>query len=182
MHPAPVVRLSPSDAERFARFRERMLREAPWAFAATPEDDVALDPAYLGKSLAESENAILAIEEAGTLVASAGIVRMKSPKFAHRAKLWGVFVDAGRRGCGLGRRVTAAAVDLARTWDGVDFVDLGVSANSPEARRLYESLGFTVWGREPETTQYGGQRYDEIYMSLRVDRRAGGGARPAGGG
>jgi RimJ/RimL family protein N-acetyltransferase len=50
-------------------------------------------------------------------------------------------------------------------------VDLGVSENAPEARRLYEKLGFRVWGREPASTQHGTQRYDEIYMSLRLQRR-----------
>ena len=62
----------------------------------------------------------------------------------------------------------SAAIDLARSWVGVDFVDLSVSENAPEAQRLYESLGFEQWGREPEVTEYEGQRYDEIYMTLRL--------------
>jgi RimJ/RimL family protein N-acetyltransferase len=61
-----------------------------------------------------------------------------------------------------------AVITHARRWRGVTFLDLGVSANSPEAQRLYESLGFVVWGREPEATEYDGRRYDEIHMTLRL--------------
>jgi ribosomal protein S18 acetylase RimI-like enzyme len=149
-----------------------MLAAAPWAFTATPDDDMALDLAHLRSSLGESENAIFAVEAAespSTLVAAAGVYRMKSPKFAHRARVWGVYVDSRHRGKGLGRAVVATAVELAASWQGVDFVDLSVSANSPEARRLYESLGFQQWGREPETLQHDGQRYDEINMTLRFE-------------
>lgn len=169
---AAVIRLIPNDAERFALLRKRMLTESPWAFASTPEDDDALDHAHLRSILGEDRNAIVAVEGVDALIAAAGIFRMKSPKFTHRAKLWGVFVEPGHRGCGLGRAVVGAAVELAKRWEGVEFIDLGVSENSPEAQHLYLSLGFEEWGREPETTQYKGQHYDEIYMSLRLARRA----------
>jgi RimJ/RimL family protein N-acetyltransferase len=168
---AAVIRLTPTDAERFVLVRERMLAESPWAYAATPEDDDALDPAHLRSMLRESENAIVAVAAGESLIATAGIARMKSPKFAHRAKLWGVFVDPSHRGRGLGRAVASAAIELAKHWRGVEFIDLGVSENSPEAQHLYASLGFEQWGREPETTQHNGRRYDEIYMALRVGRR-----------
>lgn len=181
-----VIKLGPADAERFALVRKRMLADAPWAFVSTPEDDPNLDLGYLRDVLGQVQNEILAIEardvepvtgapadevEGQDLVAAAGIFRMKSPKFSHRARLWGVFVSPECRGRGLGRLVISAAVELAKSWKGVEFIDLGVSENSPDARRLYESVGFEEWGREPEATHYDGHRYDEIYMSLRVRAR-----------
>lgn len=167
-----VISLAPSDAERYVALRRRMLMEAPWAFSSTLEDDLGLDVNFLRTALSEAENAILAVEapESGTLVAAAGTVRDKKPKFSHRAKLWGVFVEPRYRGQGLGRAVVTAALEVARRWDGIAFVDLGVSANSPEAHSLYKRLGFVEWGREPEATVVNGQRYDEIHMSLRVER------------
>lgn len=181
---AQPIRLTPANAARYARLRLRMLTAAPWAFAASPEDDVALSLTRLTELLAEEQNAIFAIEAADALsekpsdalespdrpelIAAAGVFRMKNPKFAHRAKIWGVFVEPAYRGKGLGRAVVSAAVELARTWPGVDYIDLGVSENAPEARRLYESLGFEVWGREPEATDVAGRRYDELHMTLRL--------------
>jgi ribosomal protein S18 acetylase RimI-like enzyme len=106
--------------------------------------------------------------EPAELVAGAGILRMKRAKFAHRARLWGVYVEPEQRGRGLGRVVVSAAIEVARTWPGLEYIDLGVSANAPKAHRLYESLGFTAWGREPESTAHGALRYDEIYMTLKL--------------
>jgi len=95
-------------------------------------------------------------------------MRARSPKFAYRASIWGVFVEPAYRGNGLGRAVVTAAIDLARSWSGVDYVDLGASGAAPEAQRLYERLGFAAWGREPEATEIDGRRYDEIHMTLRL--------------
>lgn len=167
--PTPI-QLKPTDVERYVRLRLRMLDDAPWAFSASPGDDEALDPARLATMFGEEHSATFAIEspERRELVAAASIRRGRPPKFAHRAGIWGVFIEPAHRGQGLGRAVVSAAIDLARTWPGVDFIDLGVSENSPEALRLYESLGFVPWGREPEATEHAGHRYDEIYMTRRL--------------
>jgi ribosomal protein S18 acetylase RimI-like enzyme len=176
--PAPI-RLTPADAARYLRLRDRMLRDAPWAFDASPVDGDALDLARTAATLASAHAATFAVEapagadagdadDAAELVAAATITRALSPKFAHRARISGVFVHPAHRGGGLGRAVMAAAIGCARGWQGVDFVDLGVSENSPAALRLYESLGFRAWGREPEATALDGRRYDEIYMTLRL--------------
>jgi len=157
--------------------RREMLENSPWAFGATLADDKGLDVLTVERRLTDPENAIFAIErpresdpsdDAAHLIAVAGILRLKPAKFAHRARIWGVFVSPPYRGQGLGRLVVEAALELARSWPGVDFVDIGVSENSPEAQRLYESLGFRAWGRQPQVTQYADARYDEIYLSLRL--------------
>lgn len=180
--PQPVIRLDTSAATRYLRLRRRMLLDAPWSFAASPDDDVALQLEQLTEYLGDTAKAIFAVEmpdapggvgelAAGNLpelVAAAGIMRATQRKFVHRARLWGVFVEPDHRGRGLGRMVVSAAIGLARTWPGVDYVDLGVSENAPAARALYESLGFRAWGREPEATECDGRRYDEIHMTLRV--------------
>src|SRR5688500_13685227 len=146
-----VIRLHPSDAERYTKLRRRMLRDAPWAFSASPDEDIALDLTHLRRTYAEPHSATFAIEapppDASDLVASAGIYRMTQPKFLHRAQIWGVFVAEPYRGRGFGRAVMTAAVDVARTWPGVVFVDLAVSANLPEAQSLYVSMGIESLGR-----------------------------------
>jgi ribosomal protein S18 acetylase RimI-like enzyme len=185
--PAPI-RLGPADASRYSRLRRRMLVESPWSFSASPEDDAALEPARLAELLRDEESAIFAIEasaveragggrraaSATELIAAATVVRMKRPKFAHRARIWGVFVEPEHRGRGLDRAVMEAAIGAARGWPGVDYVDLAVSANAPAAEHLYRRLGFVAWGREPEATEHAGRRHDEIHMTLRLADEAGG--------
>ena len=175
MAPAPAapIRLTPGDAPRYAALRRRMLEDAPWAFAASPDDDRALDLEDLARCLAPDHRpafAILAIEESpgGALVAAAGLARAARQKFAHRASVWGVFVEPAHRGRGHARALLEAVIALARTWPGLVYLDLGVSASSPEAQRLYEDLGFVAWGREPGATAWGEAHIDEIHMSLRL--------------
>ena len=170
MSPPGPFRLKPADSERYVRMRRRMLEDAPWAFAASVEDDVALDAGHMTKALAGEYNAILAIEAADSreLVAVAGVMRQKRAKFAHRVQMWGVFVEAAQRGRGLGKAVVKAALEFTRSWQGVDFVDVAVGEKSLHAKRLYESLGFEAWGREPEATDCDGSRYDEFHMTLRL--------------
>ena len=171
-----VIRLRTGDAERYVRLRLRMLTLTPWAFGATAEDDEALDVTHLAGVLAQEHHATFAIEAARSqeadrrpaLVASASLTRAKSPKFSHRARIWGVFVEPAYRGRAFGKALMQAVITHARSWQGVAFLDLGVSANSPEAQRLYESFGFAAWGREPEATEHDGRRYDEIHMTLRL--------------
>ena len=163
-------RLGPADAERYARLRARMLLDAPWAFAASPDDDRGSDALQVAEMMRSGEQAIIGIadDQDGELIAAAGIVRVARRKSAHRSKLWGVFVEPDHRGNGLARAVVSAAIEVAREWPGVDYVDLGVSANAPGAERLYASLGFVAWGREPESLECDGRRYDEIFMTLRL--------------
>lgn len=102
------------------------------------------------------------------MVTAAGILRVRQPKSAKRARIRSVFTDPEYRRQGLGRLVMTVAIDLARNWSGVDYLDHAVSENSPVAKRLHESLDFELLGREPEAMEYEGQRYDEIYMTLRL--------------
>ena len=83
---------------------------------------------------------------------------------AHRARIWGVYVTARARGRGFGGALVARLMETARGWPGVTSVGLAASERSEEAQRLYQSLGFRVWGREPGASLVEGRLYDEIHM------------------
>jgi ribosomal protein S18 acetylase RimI-like enzyme len=179
------IRLGIGDADRYARLRRRMLADSPWAFEASPEEDPVLDPIRLAALLSDRESAIFAVEagpadprrvngvqdgptHSPELLGTLGITRMTHPRFAHRARVWGVFVEPSHRGLGIGRALLGASLEVARSWPGLAYLDLSVSERSPEALGLYEAFGFRVWGREPEATDVQGSRYDELYMALRL--------------
>jgi ribosomal protein S18 acetylase RimI-like enzyme len=79
-----------------------------------------------------------------------------------------MFVHPDHRRRGLGERLLRAAIDHARTWEGVERLGLGVSETTPAARRLYERLGFGIWGTEPDALRYAGRSYAEHYLSLEL--------------
>ncbi|MEZ6241630.1 MAG: GNAT family protein [Phycisphaerales bacterium] len=172
MTPRPR-KLTPDDADAYLRLRHEMLLDSPWAFLSSPGDDVAEDRVEFGKKLREPENAILAIDgEDGSLLAVAGVYRVSRLKMRHWASIWGVYTTPSARRRGFSRAVTSGAIETARSWGGVEMINIAVSANSPGAQCLYESLGFVAWGREPNVTRVGDRTYDEIHLAMRLDEGA----------
>lgn len=167
----PTVRgLTPDDAERYVVLRREMLADAPWAFGASPGFDRGSDVAGVRDSLGRDGYAIVAAEvfAGGPLVAAVGVRREDQPKRRHIAGIWGVYVTPGWRGKRLANAVMVAAIDIARTWPGVEVLQLSVSVNSPAALRLYESLGFVAWGNEPDCLRVDGRSFAEIHMWRRA--------------
>jgi GNAT superfamily N-acetyltransferase len=166
---ARLLRLEDIDA--FAVIRSEMLRDSPWAFAASPEDDIASHPEAIRQWFDEPEHEVVVVdhpEDRGRLASVVGIRRETKKKFQHRASVWGVYTTPDSRGHGYGRMVMEYAIGLARSWGGVDILQLGVSGNAPEAMGLYLSLGFVEWGVEPDCVRIHGVSYDEHYLALRL--------------
>lgn len=169
----PNVRLlTAEDAEAYARLRTAMLIDTPRAFVSSPGDAHGERPDSVVEYLANPYQAIIVInhpDKPGELAAAAGLMRLKHRKVSHRADIWGVYCVPELRGHGYGRAVTTRAIEHARTWDGVERVGLSVSAQSPGAVALYESLGFVRWGLEPDAMRIDGQSFDEIHLSVRLE-------------
>lgn len=163
--------LTPADAAAYVALRREMLEDSPWAFAASPGDDVALDPAGVAARLGAPGGgyAIIGGWSGGRLAGAAGIIRSEHVKMAHRAHIWGVYVTPSARGSGLGAGIMRGVFDHARSWPGVTSVGLSVSVRSLEAIRLYERLGFTHWGLEPGALILDGRAHDEVHMVASLD-------------
>jgi len=100
------------------------------------------------------------------LMGTIGLYRDGRKKTAHKAQLWGMFVAPEDRGEGVGRKLLAAAIAHVRTLQGVTQAQISVSATAPEAKRLYESCGFQVWGAEPRALCLDGRFITQYHLSL----------------
>jgi RimJ/RimL family protein N-acetyltransferase len=150
--------------------RRQMLEDAPWAFTATAEEDIGCDPERLAARIVEPGQAIVgAFDAKGRLVGAAGLVRNPKKKLSHRALVWGVYVTPSARGMGIAREVMNAIFDVARFWPGVTSLALCASERAEVAQRLYQSLGFKIWGIEPAAVEIGGHRYAEAHMVAFLD-------------
>lgn len=167
--PYLIRRLALEDVGAYVSFRETMLLAAPDSFASSPGDDPAGTVSQLREQLAKSDNAIIGAFRGEALVGSAGVLRLPRQKMSHMARIWGVFVRPEDRSRGVGARVVRAAIELARTWPGVSAINLSVSEQAGNARRLYEGLGFVAWGVEPRALRFGGRTLDEVHMQLSLD-------------
>ena len=161
-----VRRLGPDDAPAFMTVRREALEADPMAFSASIEDDVALDPDFVRRSLNnEREQAVFGYFEGDRLRGIVGLVRASKQKQRHGAMIWGMYVSAGTRRRGAGRALLEAAIAQARAW-GVDQVQLSVTDAAPQAKRMYEAAGFKSWGRQPRALGWQGRFIDESHMVL----------------
>lgn len=163
--------LTEADLPAFIALRQMALTESPWAFGSTPEDDVGSDIEHMTKSMAKDEFKIIGVdhpEDASRLVAITGIYRVWRKKRQHRASIWGVYCDVNHRGNGYGKATVQAAIDLAKSWPGIELIDLGVGARSDAAHNVYLSLGFETWGLHPDALRENGEPIGEYQMVLRL--------------
>ncbi|MCA9286643.1 MAG: GNAT family N-acetyltransferase [Phycisphaerales bacterium] len=163
-----VRHLEAADAAAFHALRREALLDTPLAFGSSPEDDRFADLDAVHEQLRRGPEAVIIGAFLPSLVGCVGVYRDPHVKFAHRAHVWGMYVAPAARRQGLGTQLIEAAVAHARTLPDVIWVQLGVSAAAPVARRLYERAGFREWGIEPEATRYGDRLVDEHHLALRL--------------
>jgi ribosomal protein S18 acetylase RimI-like enzyme len=164
-------RLAREDAGALYLLRREAISGEPTAFGSSPADCRFREIGAVEECLADGNRAVFAIADPvdpQRLVAMAGISRETRDKQRHRASIWGVYVSPAHRGRGLGRSVVAACIDHARTWPNIEWVALGVSAEGEAAMSLYESLGFTTWGTEPDALRIDGAAIAQHHMMLRL--------------
>ena len=91
---------------------------------------------------------------------------------SHVLQIRGLAVHPARRRCGVGRRLTEACIEQARSR-GARKLSLRVLGGNVAARRLYESCGFTVEGVLREEFFLGGRYVDDVLMACMLDAVAG---------
>jgi len=96
------------------------------------------------------------------------LIERLDPRFRHKGRIWGVYVTASRRGNGVGRDLVRAVLNRAAKIEGLDQIQLSVTETQAAAIKLYHSLGFETFGREPRALKIGDRMVDEDYMIRRL--------------
>ncbi len=166
--PINVRLLTPDDADPLFHLRRAALLDSPLSFSASPEDDRYSSPEAVRGQLGETQSPVFgAFDE--KLVGMLGMYRLPQIKTAHIAMIWGVFVAPSARGRGVAAQLFEAAIAHARTIPGIASLQLSVNETTPGARRLYERMGFRVWGVEPDALRANGRSTSEAHMSLSLN-------------
>jgi len=158
--------LRPDDADALFALRRQALEDAPLAFAASPEDDRSSSPDAVREILGRGPDTAVfgALDE--DLLGMIGLYREPKRKMAHKLYLWGMYVRPEGRGRGIARALMQAVLAHAHTLDGVTRVHISVTEDADAAHALYQELGFTVWGTEPDAIRHGGHGVSERHMVL----------------
>lgn len=91
--------------------------------------------------------------------------RYARPTFRPHVDIEKVAVAPDAQGQGAGRKLMEALIRAAR-HHGTEVVTLDLRGDNAAAIGLYESLGFTRYGRLPDFVAVGERRYDTLLYSL----------------
>ena len=161
-----VRRFGAEDVPALLVLRREALEADSTAFGASVDDDRGLDPEFVRAVLTKTdEEAIFGYLDGAGWAGMVGIARVSKTKERHTAIIWGMYVTSRARNKGAGRALLDAAIRQARAW-GLDHVQRSVTETSAAAKRLYESAGFRVWGRQPRALQHGGRFLDTDHLTL----------------
>ncbi|MGG6310402.1 N-acetyltransferase family protein [Paenibacillus macerans] len=162
--------LQEADAEIYQNFRLLALRSSPEAFGSTYEREAAFSPESVANRLkaAEGKFVLGAFDDAGKLAGCVTFIRENGQKTLHKGNVFGMFVSPEMRGRGVGKALLRELVALAKGMDGVEQINLTVVSVNESARKLYESVGFQMYGTERRALKYNGQYFDEDLLVLRL--------------
>ena len=165
-----IRRLTPADVTAYRALRLEGLREAPTAFAASYDEEVAFPSSvYEGWLGAPPDRGTLGAFEDDELVGIATLGRESRSKLAHKAHILGMYVRADCRGRGIAGALLASAIALARMTAAIRQINVSANAANAAARRLYATAGFREFGLEPRSLQIDGEWHDEVHMRLDLD-------------
>lgn len=124
---------------------------------------------FLSRKEARPDEVEILAEVGGTVVGLGSLERIGWAEKTRPRVEFGVIVEKGYWSAGIGRALTLACLECARRA-GYSQVELDVVADNTAALRLYESVGFTEYGRNPRGFRSRtGQWQELVLMRLELD-------------
>jgi ribosomal protein S18 acetylase RimI-like enzyme len=140
----------------------------PEAFGSTYEREVKFTLDTVAERLRPTkEKFVLGAFDQNLLVGTVAFVRETGMKTAHKGNVYGMFVAPEMRGKGVGKLLLLELIKKAKHGDGLEQINLSVISGNGTAKKLYQALGFEVYGVERNALKYNGEYFDEELMVLK---------------
>lgn len=164
-----IKKLTPEYAEAYHRLMLQALQEFPSAFAASYEESRHQPISHVAESLQQAEGQVFgAFNGQDELVGVVGLRQEPLTKMHHKGVIWGMYVSRAYQGRGIGKQLLEAALTYACGMSGLEQLNLVVAEDNTGARRLYESLGFEIFGVEPRELKADGKYHNGVHMWLKL--------------
>ncbi|AZS15426.1 GNAT family N-acetyltransferase [Paenibacillus lutimineralis] len=162
--------LDEHDARFYQELRLSALRINPEAFGSTYEREVKFSLEMVVERIKPTEGKFVlgAFDNNGSLVGIVAFVRESVLKTVHKGNVFGMYVAPEKRGIGLGKSLLLELINKARACEGIEQINLAVMSENDYAKKLYNSIGFKVYGVEQRALKYNGMYFDEDFMVLRL--------------
>lgn len=165
-----IRRLGPSDHVAYRAIRHKALVDHPEAFLSDAESFSRKSDAEIAQMLG-ALTVFGAVMPDGSLGGINAYMRSEGAKERHRGWMLQVYTRPEQRGTGLSQALCTHLLDHARSE--VLQVHLGVWSENKAAIRLYEKLGFEIYGTEPRYLFVNGRYCDEHLMVRFLDKAPG---------
>lgn len=164
--------LSADDAHHYQVLRLKALKTDPEAFASTYEREVQFSNETIVERVTSSTNKfVLGYFHNGALIGNVTFLREGISKAAHKGNVFGMYVEPEFRSKVIGKKLLLALIKEAKTMEGLEQINLTVGHNNKSAKKLYQSVGFELYGTERHSLKINGQYIDEDLMVLFLDKK-----------
>ena len=164
-----IQRLTPQHAAAYRALRLAGLAEQAIAFGANLAEENQLS---LEQQAARLENtpkqAIFGAFIDDELLGVVSFARENLQKLSHKGSVWGMYCAPQARGQGMGTALMQTLLAHARSLDGVRQLNLFVNVQQEAAIKMYQALGFQIFGREEDAMCLDGHMYAEFHMALKL--------------
>ncbi|GAK08086.1 GNAT family N-acetyltransferase [Geomicrobium sp. JCM 19038] len=162
--------LNKSDALLYQELRLSGLKVNPEAFGSTYDREEKFNFETVVERLNPTKDKFVlgAFNKSGSLVGIVTFIRENSLKTSHKGNVFGMYVAPEGRGQGLGKSLMIELIKNAKNCTGLEQINLTVVSANDSAKKLYNSVGFEVYGVERNAQKFNGEYLDEDLMVLYI--------------
>lgn len=172
-----IRKLTEVDAKQFWALRLRGLREEPQDFGASYEEELntpidKLISRFSSELIVPLEENFMvgAFDENNDMLGVVGFRRGTRIKLKHKANIWGMYVVPEFRQTGIAKLLLAELLNSAKSLDGLEQINLSVVNSNVNAKGLYDSFDFTIYGVEKNALKIGEEYFDDDLMVYFIDK------------
>lgn len=156
------------DAAAFRAIRIESVQDSPESFRLSSEEINKMPIKDFENELVENDGnrTFVGAFEEDELVGVGALYLEPYQKLAHKGAIGSVFVKPEFRKRGIAKELLDKIIQIAKDTGTIEHINLTVVSSNTPAIRLYENLGFVIYGTEPNVVKVDGKYFDEYLMQL----------------
>lgn len=163
--------ITSADAAAYFQLRVQSEHELPQFVGFSVERELSAGASgmveLLGAYPSEGTHVLGAFVKGG-LIAVVALSRRLSPKYRHKALLWGMYVAPEFRGDNVAHLLMEAVIGWANAQPEIIALWLQVTLSNLRGQRFYQRYGFSVFGTEQRSLFAAGEYHGVHYMELEL--------------
>ena len=162
-----IRRLDIADTSEVRELRLQALQNDPTSFLSSYEEERTYPLSIFEERLSQEHSVVFGAWSNHQLVGMVTLLREQRLKTKHIGTINAMYVSPSFRRQGIAKSLMQEALKQALTL-GIQRIRLSVSQSNAHAISLYESLGFEVYGIEPQAIYLANQFEDMVLMNLMI--------------